>query len=375
MIVTGESSGELYGALLAGRLKALWPDARVLGVGGQRMRQAGVEVFSGIAGAFGLAEAISSYRAVRDTYKKTIQKMGETSPNVVVLIDYPDFNFRVARKAREMGIRILYYVSPQVWAWRRGRVKQMSGFVDSMAVVLPFEERIYREEGIWCEFVGHPILDEMELLEKDKVKVKEMLGLDGEKPYLALLPGSRSSELKRLLPVMLDVVREFKIEYPDYGFFMPVAPDINMDDFKNLFSELQREGVDIRKENAVLALTAAEAALISSGTATLQAAFRNTPMVVIYKMFPLTYLIARLVVKVKYATIANLMLGREAVPELLQGKVNKGEIMNHLRELISNGKRRHQIIEDLKTVRSYFSGKTPSLRVAEIVGEMAGWQK
>jgi lipid-A-disaccharide synthase len=301
--------------------------------------------------------------------------MGETSPNVVVLIDYPDFNFRVARKAREMGIRILYYVSPQVWAWRRGRVKQMSGFVDSMAVVLPFEERIYREEGIWCEFVGHPILDEMELLEKDKVKVKEMLGLDGEKPYLALLPGSRSSELKRLLPVMLDVVREFKIEYPDYGFFMPVAPDINMDDFKNLFSELQREGVDIRKENAVLALTAAEAALISSGTATLQAAFRNTPMVVIYKMFPLTYLIARLVVKVKYATIANLMLGREAVPELLQGKVNKGEIMNHLRELISNGKRRHQIIEDLKTVRSYFSGKTPSLRVAEIVGEMAGWQK
>jgi lipid-A-disaccharide synthase len=375
MIVTGESSGELYGALLAGKLKALWPDARVLGVGGQRMRQAGVEVFSGIAGAFGLAEAISSYRAVRETYKKTIQKLAETSPNVVVLIDYPDFNFKVARKAREMGIRVLYYVSPQVWAWRKGRVKQMAEFVDRMAVVLPFEERIYKAEGIWCEFVGHPILDEMGSLEKDKVKAKEMLGLDMGKPYLALLPGSRRNEIERLLPVMLDVVREFKSEYPDYGFFIPVAPDIDMDDFKEYFSELQKEGVEARKENAVLALTASEAALITSGTATLQAVFRNTPMVVIYKLSPLTYVVARLLIKAKYATIANLILGREAVPELLQRKANKGEIMNHLRDLISDGTRRHKIIEDLKTVRSYFSGKTPSLRVAEIVGEMAGWQE
>lgn len=374
MIVTGESSGELYGALLTGKLKALWPDVRVLGVGGQRMRQAGVEVFSGIAGAFGLIEAISSYRAVRDTYKKTIRTMRETSPDVVVLIDYPDFNFRVARKAREFRIRVLYYVSPQVWAWRSGRVRQMAGFVDRMAVVLPFEERIYRGEGIWCEFVGHPILDELDSLEKDKDKAKEMLGLDVGRPYLALLPGSRRSELKRLLPVMLDVVREFKVEYPDYGFFMPVAPDIDMDDFKEHFDELQGEGVEARKENAVLALTASEAAVITSGTATLQATFRNVPMVVIYKMFPLTYLVARLLIKAKYATIANLILGREAVPELLQRRANKNEIMDHLRALISDGNRRQGTIEDLISVRAYFSGKTPSMRVAEIAGEMVGWR-
>jgi lipid-A-disaccharide synthase len=374
MIVTGESSGELYGALLAGKLKALWPDVRVLGVGGERMRQAGVEVFSGIAGAFGLTEAISSLSAVRNTYKETIRTMSDTSPDVVVLIDYPDFNFRVARKARELGVRVLYYVSPQVWAWRSGRVREMAGFVDMMAVVLPFEERIYRVEGIWCEFVGHPILDEMDSLEKDKNKAKEMLGLDVSRSYLALLPGSRRSELKRLLPVMLDVVREFKSEYPDYGFFMPVAPDIDMGNFKEYFDELRKEGVEAKKENAVLALTASEAAVITSGTATLQATFRNIPMVVIYKLFPLTYLVARLLIKAKYATIANLILGREAVPELLQRRANKREIMNHLRELISDGERRQRTIEDLESVRAYFRGKTPSLRVAEITGEMAGWR-
>jgi lipid-A-disaccharide synthase len=374
MIVTGESSGELYGALLAGEIKALWPDARVLGVGGERMRQAGVEVFSGIAGAFGLVEAVSSYRAVRNTFNVTVSKMKEASPDVVVLIDYPDFNFRVGKKARDMGVRVLYYVSPQVWAWRSGRVRTMAEFVDRMAVVLPFEERIYADARIPCEFVGHPIMDDMASLTSDKKAAREALGLDPERPCLALLPGSRRSEMKRHLPLLLELVKRFRKEYPDYSLFMPVAPNTNEDECGDYFEELRREGVKVGKENAVVVYSASEAAVVASGTATLQAAFRETPMVVIYRMFPLTYLIGRMVIKIKYATIANLILGREAVPELLQGRANPEEILKQLRALLSDSGRREMMMEDLRAVKSQFGGRKPSRRVAEMTGELAGWQ-
>jgi lipid-A-disaccharide synthase len=151
MIVTGESSGELYGALLASEIRKKWPDVELLGVGGERMKKAGVKVFSGIAGAFGLTEALSAYREVRRTFKETVRMLKTASPELVVLIDYPDFNFRVGKEARAMGIRVLYYVSPQVWAWRGGRVRTMASFVDRMAVILPFEEQLYREAGVPCE--------------------------------------------------------------------------------------------------------------------------------------------------------------------------------------------------------------------------------
>jgi lipid-A-disaccharide synthase len=374
MIVAGESSGELYGALLAEAIKDFWPDARVLGVGGERMKKAGVELFSEISSAFGLVEAISSLRAVRETFRKTVENMRAAMPVVVVLIDYPDFNFRVARKARELGLRVLYYVSPQVWAWRAGRVKTMADFVDRMAVVLPFEENIYVDSGIPCEFVGHPILDDMESIPSDRREAREALGLDPGRPCLALLPGSRRNELNRLLPVLLDVVRTFRKRYPDYGFFMPVAPNIDMSEYRGYFEEFEAEGVMVRRESAVLALSASEVAVVASGTATLQGAFRQTPMVVIYKVFPLTYLIMKNITRAKFITIANLILNREAVPELIQGRANPVNIMNELTALISDTRRRQKMIEDLGEVRSFFYGKKPSEKVAGMIGEMAGWR-
>ncbi len=373
MITTGESSGELYGALLASELKTLWPGVRVLGVGGERMRRAGVEVFSGIAGAFGLTEALSSYRAVKNTLNRTLRTMEEVLPDVVVLIDYPDFNFRVGRRAKELGLRVLYYVSPQVWAWRMGRVKDMAGFVDKMAVVLPFEEEIYRGSGISCEFVGHPVLDEMQAVPEDKDEAREALGLEPGRPYLALLPGSRRSELVRLLPVLLGTVRKFRKEYPDYGYVMPLAPNLDAGEFRGYITELEAEGVKVREGGAVLAYTASEAAVAASGTAALQAVFRDTPLVVIYRVFPLTYFLGRLILKVKYANIANLILGREAVPELLQGRANPEEIMAELRSIVPEGARRGRMLEDLRAVKAMFWGRNPSQRVAAMAGELGGW--
>jgi|Deesub1362A_J573_1020465.scaffolds.fasta_scaffold00004_60 lipid-A-disaccharide synthase len=372
MIVTGESSGELYGALLASAIKRFWPDMRVFGVGGERMKQAGVEVFAGIAGAFGLAEAVASYKTVRETFKKTAEMLKTLSPDVVVLIDYPDFNFRIARLAKTYSIRVLYYVSPQVWAWRKGRIKTIAEIADRIAVILPFEEALYKDAGIPCEFVGHPILDEINSIPEEKEAVKKTLGLDSARPVLALLPGSRSSELKRLLPVMLDVVKKFKKEFPDYEIFMPLAPNIDVSRYTAYIDKLREEGVKVEKENAVLVLSVSDAAVIASGTATLQAAFLQTPMVVIYKVFPLTYFIGRLILNVKYITLVNLLLDRAVVPELIQGRANPDTVMNELRRLLSDGSYREQMLNGLRAVKELFAGKTPSVRVAQMVGEMAG---
>jgi lipid-A-disaccharide synthase len=372
MIVTGESSGELYGALLAAELKGRWPEARVLGVGGERMRKAGVEVFAGVAGALGLIEVLSAHRQIREAFAKTVAMLKKDPPDVVVLVDYPDFNFGVAREAGKLGIRVLYYVSPQVWAWRRGRIKTMARIAERIAVVLPFEVDIYRASGLPCEFVGHPIMDDMAGYPPDKESAKEALGLDG-KPYVALLPGSRDTELKRLLPVLVDVAGEIRKRYPDFGIVMPLAPNIETSKYQGYFDELRKNGVTVTVENAVLALRTSEAAVIASGTATLQAAFLETPMVVIYKITPFTYIIGRIVVDVDYMTLANIILGREAVPELMQGRVNPGEIMAGLVPLLSDGDRREEMLRDLREVKGHFDGLKPSSRVAGIVGEMAGW--
>jgi lipid-A-disaccharide synthase len=375
MIVAGESSGELYGALLASKLKTLWPDVRLIGVGGDRMMQAGVELFSGISSSFGFTEAISTFRTVKETYNKTVQKLKYERPDVVVLIDYPDFNFGVGREARREGIRVLYYVSPQVWAWRSGRVKTMAEIANRIAVLLPFEESIYRDAGLPCEFVGHPVLDEVNLLPSDRKELKMRLGLDPERKYLALLPGSRKHELKRLLPVLRGVMKRFKKEFPDYGIVMPIAPNMDTIKFGSQLEAFENEGVVLLKESAVPAMACSEAAVVASGTAALQAAFLGTPLVVIYKVFPLTYYIGRtFILNVRYISLVNILLDRPVVRELLQGRASATNIMEELRKMLLDKEYRERMFSSFEDVKSLFTGTRPSMRTAEIVGEMAGWE-
>lgn len=375
MIVAGESSGELYGALLTSNLKSLWPDVRVIGVGGERMQQAGAELFEGIASSFGFAEALSTLKTVKETLRRTLQAIRAEQPDVVVLIDYPDFNFRVGRAARNMGVKVLYYVSPQVWAWRSGRIRTMTEVADRIAVLLPFEEGLYREVGMYSEFVGHPILDEINLLPDNPVATKKALGFHPEQPLIALLPGSRPHELRRLLPVMLGALRRFKREHPDHGFVMPLAPNMKFGEFRDTLDELQAEGVKIGHESAVMALKSADAAIIASGTAALQAAFVGTPLVVVYKVFPITYLIAKmLIINVKYISLVNLLLDRPVVKELLQGGATPEAVSRELARLTDDEAYRERMLENFEDVRRLFEGKRPSMRVSEMVGEMAGWE-
>ncbi|MFC1549634.1 lipid-A-disaccharide synthase [Nitrospirota bacterium] len=373
-IIAGESSGEIYGARLALRLSEKWPGIRIMGVGGLRMKEAGVELVAGITNAIGLVEVLRKLGEIKRSLDMTVAAIERERPDVLVLIDYPDFNFRVARRVREMGIRILYYVTPQVWAWRKGRLRQMAKFVDRAAVILPFEEKVLKDAGIDAEFVGHPIAEEMEGSVPPKLDAKSILGLDTEKPYLAILPGSRDSELERLLPVLLRTVQRLAPELPGYGFILSIAPNIEAERYSDLISMFRELGVHVTGEDIAMVYAASEAAVVASGTAAFQAVFTETPIAVIYKVSPVTYFIMRRLVDLEYYNLANLILGREAVKELIQDEAEPERIADELRGLVSDNERSMKVKRDLATVRSMFSDRHPTERVADIIGEMAGWQ-
>ncbi len=375
MIVSGETSGELYGSLLADSLERKVPGIRIVGIGGERMRASGVELISGIASAFGIAEAISSVRAIKETFGKAQETIRKEQPDVLVLIDYPDFNLKLASFAREHNVPVLYYVSPQVWAWRRKRINKISRLVDRMAVVLPFEEGIYQETGLSCEFVGHPVLDEIGDMKSGRDGTKEALGLPDDRPLLALLPGSRPHELQRLLPVMLDIVRNFKRDFGGFGFAIPLAPNTDQSAYQEILEQFRKEGVLISKGDSLRVLAASDLAVIASGTATLQAAFLGVPSVVVYKLFPLTFWLGKMIVKVKHISLVNILAGRQVVKELLQGEASPEGIVSELKRILREPEYRRGMLKSFEEVRAQFAGKRPSERVADIVIEMAGWKR
>lgn len=376
MIVAGESSGDLYGSLLAKALKGIWQDVRLIGIGGQRMSGAGVELLSGISSALGITEVLPSIKKIRESFMAAKRALIETPPDVVVLIDYPDFNFRLGKAAKRYGIKVLYYVSPQVWAWRRGRVGIMAGFVDKVAVILPFEEEIYRRAGIPCEFVGHPVMEEIEQYEvssqqsaassqKEKSKIQN--------PVISLLPGSRINELNMLLPVFIDVVRLLKDELGECKFILPIAPNIETERFKPYFNSLESEGVMLVKDGVIKSLISSDMAVIASGTATLQAALLGIPMVVVYKLSPLSYFLGKAILNVKNISLVNILSGEEVVSELIQHMAKARNIVEELKRILYDLNYRGNMVSSFRKIRGCFSGKRPSCRVAEMIGEMTGW--
>src|SRR4030066_637529 len=391
MIVTGESSGELYGSLLAKELKKSYPDVRIVGIGGDRMRKVGVELISGISSAFGISELFSALRDLKSAFKRTKETITELMPDVLVLIDFPDFNIKVAGFAKKCKIKILYYVSPQVWAWRKGRVKKIAGLVDRMAVVLPFEAEIYRQAGVPCEFVGHPIVEEIEDVLRSinppfppfteggiidsgrRAFFKTSLGLNAPLPLLSLLPGSRSHELKRLLPLMIEVIRQYKKEFSDYQFCVPLAPNTDEGRYSHYLETLKREGVVIKKGESIKVLAASDMSVIASGTATLQAAFLEVPMVVIYKLSPLTYLLGRFFVDVEHISLVNILSKRGVVPVLLQQKASPEGITMELKKIMEDKPKREEMVKYFRALKEPFSGLGASKRVTEMIIEMAGW--
>ena len=366
LIVTGEASGDLHGAHLAKAIMALDHTAELVGIGGPRMRAAGVSLVPGVPqldvmGLVGLSAIPAIIRrvcAIRRVLKAEAW-------DLVVLIDNPGMNFHFARVAKAAGRRVLYYIAPQVWAWRPGRMKWIQRRVDHVVVILPFEPELYRRAGVRCTFVGHPLLDEV-APQYDRVKLREEFGFHASGRVVGLLPGSRRSEVEMLLPVLLKAATQLLVTEPGTQFILAQAPTIDDNLIQGL---LQHSPVPIRvvhdRASEVMALS--DVLFIASGTATLQAAVVGTPMVLLYKTTPLTYLLGRWLINVKWIGLVNLVAGRSIVPELIQDEATDERLCQEVQHLLRDPSAYNGMKEGLRQVRQSLGEPGASSRAAKVV--------
>jgi len=365
MISTGEPSGELYGALLAREVKRKWPDTEIFGIGGPNMELEGIDLIAPISNVIGFTEALRHFGEVRKNLKTAKEALTNRRPDIIVLIDYPDFNLALAKKARSAGIPILYYVSPQVWAWRKGRVKKIASLINKIALLFPFEMDCYRNTGLPCEFVGHPLAETI-ITKKTKEELKQELGLIPDRPVITLLPGSRPAEIRRHLPIIKDIAKKINREMPEFQIVIPLVQGTDISDelmdYITVISGRTREAV-----------ASSEVCAVASGTATLEAALLGTPMVVFYKVSPLTFMLGKLLVKVDYFSLVNLLSGKEVVLELIQKEATADNIFSEIIKILNETSYRDNMISSLRKIKDVIGGKRTSERVASMVGEIAGW--
>lgn len=369
LIVAGEASGDLHGSAVVRALKGLSPGVLVAGVGGDRMRGEGMEILHDIADlAFmGFAEVLRNLGTIRNLKRLLVDELDRRRPDVVVLIDYPGFNLRFAREAKSRGIPVLYYISPQVWAWHRGRVKTMRSLVDRMKVVFPFEVEIYRNEGIDVEFVGHPLVEHIGTSRTREEFFREN-GLDPSKRLIGLFPGSRRQEIERILPV-ISRAAAMLCRGRDLQSAIGVAPNLGKE-FLGRFTAGGEGAVMV--ENGTYDLMAySDAAIVTSGTATLEAGWFGTPMAVVYRTSPLTYVIGRLLVDVRSIGLVNIVAGKPVVPEFIQGGLTAEKLASGVGRFLDDPALLASMRRDLAVIREKLGGPGASGRVARGILSLA----
>ncbi len=370
MISCGEPSGDLYAGALATEILRAAPATAISGLGGDHLRDAGatlVEHFSGIS-VTGLLEVARVLPKTYATYRRLVQHAAATRPDVFVAIDFPDFNFRLARAVRKLGIPVVYYISPQLWAWRPGRMKTMRAIADRVLVIFEFEKAIYEQAGVPVDWVGHPLLDVM-VPPEPAGALLQRIGLDASHPVVALLPGSRRNELREILPGLVDAALLIRRAIPDVQFVVARAPHLS----DELFAPLAALGpVGLVDGQADQVLAAADLAIVASGTVTVQAALHECPMIVVYRLSPLTYRLGRRFVRVDTFAMANLVAGRRVVTELIQDDFTPDRVAQHAVALLRDPQRRETMRRDLQSVRAAIGAPGASARAARIVLDVAG---
>jgi lipid-A-disaccharide synthase len=321
MLSAGEASGDLHGATMCRAIRDLDPSIRLVGMGGSGMAAAGVEILVDptAQAAVGTSEALSRVPALARAYKLLVRRLREARPLAIVLIDFPEFNLRLARQARRAGIPVVYFIPPQLWAWRRGRIRQMARRVTKVLAAFPFEKALYEEAGVPVEFVGHPLLDVVPS-DLDHARARERLGVGDRRVLVGLLPGSREQEISRLLPRMLDAAARLAVD-GKRSFVLGLAPSVERKRVAAMLERAAEAGgppVEIVEGMTYEVMAAADALLIASGTATLEAALLGAPMVVCYRVSRMTELMARLLKRSPWISLPNIVAGRGVVPEILQ---------------------------------------------------------
>ncbi len=375
MIVTGEASGDLHGAKLILAAQQLDPQLRFCGVGGEKMAQAGCDILipSSELAVMGLVEVVRHLQRIYKVFKQLKDLLFSANPpDVLILIDSPDFNLRLAKQAKKVGIPVLYYVSPQVWAWRKGRVRGISAVVDQLAAIFPFEPDCYRGCPIDVRYVGHPLLDGVgEQYDVDAYHQRYNLApVTPTSPIIGLFPGSRENELKYSFPTIVATAQRIQETYPAAEFILPLAPGV---DQTALSVTLDAAGVAVVFvcDDIYETAAACDVVLCVSGTVTLQVALVATPMVILYKAAPLTYIIGKHLVSVEHFGLPNIVAGKTVVQEFLQDEANPDTLFAEVDSILSNEKYRQQMIDDLTAVKSKMGEPGCSSRVAQMAIELS----
>ncbi|MDY7229980.1 lipid-A-disaccharide synthase [Hyalangium rubrum] len=370
LVVTGEASGDAHASELVAALQARRPDLRFFGMGGSRLAARGVELLFSAqeVSVMGITEVLPKIPRILQVMRGLADAAQERRPVCAILVDIPDFNLRLAAKLKALGIPVAYYVSPMIWAWRQGRVKTIRQRVDRMLCILPFEEAFYRDSGVDARYVGSPVVEQVPA-PASAAAFRQQLGLSVDAPTLALLPGSRMSEIRRLLPSMVGAAKQLAAERPGLQIVVPVAPTIPREEVVSRFegSGLSPRLVEGRAPEVV---GASDAAIVASGTAVLEAGLMQRPLVVVYRVSLVTYLVGRLMLKVAHVALVNLLAGRRLVPELLQGDMTPERIASEVRRVWDPGPPREEMLRGLEEVRGRLGGPGAAERAAEAVLEL-----
>lgn len=363
-IIVGEASGDLHGSNLVKQIKIKDPDADIRAWGGDLMAEQGADVVKHYRDlAFmGFTEVLMNIRTILGNFKLCKADIDAFQPDVLILIDYPGFNLRMAEYAHNKGLKVFYYISPQIWAWKQNRVKKIRAFVDEMYVILPFEKAFYKKHDVDVDFVGHPLIDAVENL-KHNMPSKESFckenNLD-ERPIAAILPGSRKQEISKMLPDMIEVCKHF----PQYQFVIAGAPSQDPAFYEQYTSN---SGLSIVFGQTYSLLLHSHSALVTSGTATLETAIFKVPQVVCYKAGYISYRLARYFIKVKYISLVNLIMDREIVKELIQSDYNQKKLIVELQRISEPGKYRDEMIANYDLLYNKLGGEGASERTADLM--------
>ena len=374
LIVAGEASGDHHAARLIEELHRNNPNVHFAGIGGEKMRAAGTEILvdSAEMAVVGLVEVLANYRFLKGVLERMRRELRERRPDLLILVDYPDFNLRLAKTAKELGIKVLYYISPQVWAWRQKRVYKIKQLVDMMAVVFPFELPFYEQAGVPVRFVGHPLVDEVKS-ELTHAQAEQAFGLDPTRPVLGLFPGSRRSEIKRLLPTLLEAAQLIKHQQPDAQFILPRASTLS-DEFLRPYLEQSELEITVTAGRPYDVMRACDTIVSASGTATLEIALMQVPLVVIYKIAPLSYQIMSRMIKVEHIALCNIVAGERISPEFIQHDATAERIAEESLRLLNDKEAAMKMQQRQEKVRHNLGESGASENIAQLTLQMLGME-
>lgn len=371
-VVAGEASGDAHAGRMLSALRQQRPDIEVAGIGGDTMRQAGVNIvtdFSELA-VMGLVEVLKRYRHIKGVFNQTVDYLKAEKPDLLVLVDYPGFNLKLAKKAHQLGIPVVYYISPKVWAWRAGRIKDIKKYVDTMLVLFPFEQDIYEDAGVAVSCVGHPLVDAVHS-SMSQEEAKRHFDLDASSKVLGLFPGSRRSEVQALLPTMLAAAEKIQQSFPETQIVLPLAPGLQA----NLLNEmLASSSANVRVVSGGFydLIKACDGIVAASGTVTLEIALMGVPHLIGYRVAPISYMILSRLVKIPYVGLCNIVTGKNIITELLQDQMTVDELVPHLKTFLTQKHKKNEAEQIQQQVLTALGPAGGAFNAASCISKLVG---